>query len=102
MAWKRKKEDSPPHTTESEPEVSGSGQESQPEELQVQQTDVIPQVGVRPAVFEFGGPVKVGDLHMLGNCTASDPDEIQACVWRVEKVPDAHESKPRAKYHIEF
>lgn len=55
------------------------------------------------SVFDFGGPVSPGGMVMTGNCTGSDPNQIEACVWRINKVPPRKSTKdPTAKYHIEF
>jgi len=53
-----------------------------------------------PAVFEFGGSAASG-LQMRGICEVDDPDQIQACVWHVDKVP-ADRAKSTPKFQIAF
>ena len=48
----------------------------------------------------YGRPVVTG-LAMKGICEVDDPDQIQACVWHVEKVPE-DQSKTTPKFRIAF
>lgn len=43
----------------------------------------------------------VTGLAMKGICEVDDPDQIQACVWHVDKVP-ADRAKSTPKFQIAF
>lgn len=46
-------------------------------------------------------PATVAGIQMKGICAADDPDQIKACLWRVDPVPkDA--PKEDSKYQILF
>lgn len=54
-----------------------------------------------PAVFEFGGSAAISGIQMKGICVGDDPDQIRACLWRVDPV-DKSTSADEAKYQILF
>lgn len=54
-----------------------------------------------PAVFEFGGAAVEAGITMKGICAADDPDQIQACLWRVDPAPK-DTPKDESKYQILF
>lgn len=53
------------------------------------------------AVFEFGGSAVVAGVQMKGICMGDDPDQIRACLWRVDPVEKSTPADVE-KYEILF
>lgn len=81
-------------------EKAEAAQQSAPPPPPPQEAPAAASAPSLPAVFEFGGPAVTG-LAMKGICEVDDPDQIQACVWHVDKVP-ADRSKSTPKFQIAF
>lgn len=70
------------------------------QEVTLQESAAATGTPYHPAIFEFGGPAVTG-LAMKGICEVDDPDQIQACVWHVDKIP-ADQAKATPMYQIAF
>jgi hypothetical protein len=54
------------------------------------------------SVIDFGTPEPAGNV-MMGFCAQGSPDEIQACVWKVDTTANAKgTAAENTRIHIEF
>lgn len=110
MGWfggNKKTEEEPEKETATRP-VSDSAAPDQSSGKPSRSTDAEPAdlaesepEGTLPAVFEFGGPAVESGVQMKGICSVDDPNQIQACLWRVDPVP-SETPKDESRYQILF
>lgn len=88
-----------PQAVISAPQPSAKADGNEPEDMK-SAADAAADLPL-PAVFEFGGSAADAGITMKGICAADDPDQIQACLWRVDPASkDA--PKEETKYQILF
>ena len=46
--------------------------------------------------------MSVGKNTLKGFCATSSPDEIQACIWKVDTVDGTKSKAAQPRVHIEF
>eukprot|EP00951_Prasinocladus_malaysianus_P037596 scaffold405163_cov45-Prasinocladus_malaysianus.AAC.1 len=59
------------------------------------------QVVVDVSAIDFGEKVDSGSRMIKGFCANGGPDEIQACIWKVDTA-DGKTKGGNSKIHIEF